>query len=102
MAFGLVYDDDEINKSIHGVPMQPGCARVSVDGPIQGKAKIPVPVVGEIETVEQAVGSYISWPRDLITFPNVQAPAVCILHIFCSPCCVSFLFVSYASYGNIG
>ncbi|XP_074347261.1 uncharacterized protein LOC141686103 [Apium graveolens] len=74
VAFGLLFDDDDMNKSIHGLSMQPGCARVSVDGPIQGQAKIPVPVVGEIETVEQAVGSYISWPRDLIIFPD--APAI--------------------------
>ncbi|XP_074377610.1 uncharacterized protein LOC141719127 [Apium graveolens] len=60
VAFGLLFDDDDMNKSIHGLSMQPGCARVSVDGPIQGQAKILVPVVGEIETVEQAVGSYKS------------------------------------------
>ncbi|XP_074335674.1 uncharacterized protein LOC141672885 [Apium graveolens] len=59
-----------MNKSVHGVPIQPGCARVSVDGPIQRQAKIPIPVVGEIETVDQAVGSLVSWPRDLIIFPN--------------------------------
>ncbi|KAL8125435.1 hypothetical protein AgCh_012939 [Apium graveolens] len=75
VAFGLLFDDDDMNKSIHGLSMQPGCARVSVDGPIQGQAKIPVPVVGEIETVEQAVGSYVSWPRDLIIFPDAPATA---------------------------
>ncbi|XP_074355808.1 uncharacterized protein LOC141695465 [Apium graveolens] len=75
VAFGLLFDDDDMNKSIHRLPMQPGCARVSVDGPIQGQAKIPVPVVGEIETVEQAIGSYVSWPRDLIIFPDAPATA---------------------------
>ncbi|XP_074336334.1 uncharacterized protein LOC141673483 [Apium graveolens] len=75
VAFGLLFDDDDMNKSIHGFPMQPGCARVSMDGPIQGQAKIPIPVVGEIETVEQAVGSYVSWPYDLIIFPDAPATA---------------------------
>ncbi|KAL8121084.1 hypothetical protein AgCh_018015 [Apium graveolens] len=70
VAFGLLFDDEDMNKSVHGVPIQPGCAHVSVDGPIQGQAKIPTPVVGEIETVDQAVGSHVSWPRDLIIFPN--------------------------------
>ncbi|XP_074352058.1 uncharacterized protein LOC141691219 [Apium graveolens] len=75
VAFGLLFDDDDMNKSIHGLPMQPGCARVSVDGQIEGQTKIPVPVVGEIEIVEQAVGSYVSWPRDLIIFPDAPATA---------------------------
>ncbi|KAL8120247.1 hypothetical protein AgCh_017410 [Apium graveolens] len=75
VAFGLLFDDDGMNKSIHGLPMHPGCARVSVDGPIQGQAKIPVPVVGEIKTVEQAVGSYVSWPHDLIIFPDAPGTA---------------------------
>ena len=70
VAFGLLFDDDNMNKSIHGVPIESRCVRVSMDGPIQGQAKIPKPVPGEIETVEQAVGSYVSWPRDLIIFPN--------------------------------
>lgn len=81
----MLFDDDDMNKSIHGVVMQPGCARVSVDGSIQGQAKIPIPVVGEIETVNQAVGSYVSWPRELIIFPDAPVTAVCILHICCSP-----------------
>ena len=55
VAFGLLFDD---------------CVRVSMDGPIQGQAKIPNPVLGEIETVEQTVGSYVLWPRDLIIFPD--------------------------------
>lgn len=72
VAFGLLFDDEDMNKSIHGVPMQAGCARVSVDGPIKGDALIPIPVVGEMETVNQAVGSHVSWPRDLIIVPNAR------------------------------
>ncbi|XP_074336394.1 uncharacterized protein LOC141673543 [Apium graveolens] len=56
VAFGLLFDDEDMNKSVHGVPIQPGCARVSVDGPIQGQAKIPIPVVGEIETKSKRKG----------------------------------------------
>ncbi|KAK1397374.1 hypothetical protein POM88_007237 [Heracleum sosnowskyi] len=80
----LLVDDDDcvpikpIRKQgsakifIHGVPMQPGFAHVSVDGPIKGDALIPVPVVGEIEIVDQAVGSHVSWSRDLII---INAPS---------------------------
>ncbi|KAL6582610.1 hypothetical protein OROMI_004688 [Orobanche minor] len=74
VAFGLVFDDEELNKFIHGVPLPPGCARVPMDGPIKGDALIPIPIAGEIETVDQAVGSYVSCPRELIIVQN--APPV--------------------------
>ena len=77
VAFGLLFDDEGMNKLVHGVPMQPGHARVSVDGPIKGDALIPIPVLGEIETVDQAVGSHVSWPRDLIIIPDAPPVAVC-------------------------
>lgn len=77
VAFGLLFDDEDMNKSIHGVPMQAGCSRVSVDGPINGDALIPIPVVGEMETVNQAVGSHVSWPRNLNIVPNAPPLAVC-------------------------
>lgn len=77
VAFGMVFDDSEMNALIHGVPLPPGCVRVSVDGDIQPNALVPVPVPGEIEKVYQAVGSQVAWPRDLIIFTNV-AVAVCI------------------------
>lgn len=78
VAFGLIFDEEDMNNSIHGMPLQPGCARVSVDGPIRGDALVPIPIPGEIETVEQAVGSHISWPRDLIIVQTTQTVGVCI------------------------
>lgn len=60
--------------TVHGLPLKPEHARVSVDGIIKGDALVPVPVAGEIETVQQAVGSLIAWPRDLIIYsiPTVE------------------------------
>lgn len=80
MAFGLLFDDEDMNETIHGKPIQPGCARVSVDGPIKGGALIPIPVAGEIETVDQAVGSHVSWPRDLIIITNAPQVTICSLN----------------------
>lgn len=71
VAFGMVLEDSHLNESIHGVPMPAGCVRVLVDGSIQEEALVPVPVPGEIETVRQAVGSHLAWPRDMIIFPTV-------------------------------
>ncbi|KAK1383971.1 hypothetical protein POM88_021706 [Heracleum sosnowskyi] len=73
----LLVDDDDCVPIKHIPPENKGprkswIARVSVDGPIKGDALIPIPVVGEIETVDQAVGSHVSWPRDLII---INAPS---------------------------
>ncbi|XP_074342737.1 uncharacterized protein LOC141680400 [Apium graveolens] len=72
VAFGTVFDDhEEMNVSVHGVPLKPGHVRVSVDGHIQPEASVPVPIPGEIEVVRQAVGSHVAWPRELIIYPTV-------------------------------
>lgn len=62
--------------TVHGVPLKPAHLRVSVDGLIQGDALVPVPIPGEIETVEQAVGSHVAWPRHLIIYTPTGPAAV--------------------------
>ena len=79
VAFGMIFEDEKMNESIHGVPMPKGCIRVSVDGAIQGDALIPVPIRGEIENVNQAIGSQVAWPLDLVIFPDVDV--VCISYL---------------------
>ncbi|XP_063940205.1 uncharacterized protein LOC135152587 [Daucus carota subsp. sativus] len=69
VAFGVVFDEEDgLSTSVHGVPLQPGFVRVSVDGSIQDDALVPVPVIGEIETVHQAIGSHLAWPKDMISY----------------------------------
>ncbi|XP_063944731.1 uncharacterized protein LOC135151101 [Daucus carota subsp. sativus] len=68
VAFGIVFDDPEMNATVHGVPVPPGCMRVSVDGIIEPNAMVPIPVPGEIEKVCEAVGSQLAWPEELIIF----------------------------------
>ena len=71
VAFGTVFDKGEnISRVVHGVPMPPGCLRVSVDGYIKPEALVPMPVIGEIEKVYEVVGSHLAWPEDLIIFPT--------------------------------
>lgn len=70
VAFGMVFTEGNL---VHGVPLQPGHVRVSVDGSIIEDALVPVPITGEIETVRQAVGSVLAWPEDLVIFtPNAE------------------------------
>lgn len=77
VAFGVVFDEEDgLSTSVHGVPLQPGFVRVSVDGSIQDDALVPVPVIGEIETVHQAIGSHLAWPKDMISYISSTGPEV--------------------------
>ncbi|WOH07651.1 hypothetical protein DCAR_0727084 [Daucus carota subsp. sativus] len=58
VAFGVVFDEEDGLRFV----------RVSVDGSIQDDALVPVPVIGEIETVHQAIGSHLAWPKDMISY----------------------------------
>nr|XP_017233097.1 PREDICTED: uncharacterized protein LOC108207150 [Daucus carota subsp. sativus] len=49
---------------LHGKPIGKDNARVSITHVIQGAAQIPFPIEDEITTVEQAVGTFIAWPRN--------------------------------------
>lgn len=66
VAFGMVFSEGDMSDDVHGVPLQRGYVRVSVDGSIQDGALVPVPIFGEIETVRQAVGSLLAWPEDMV------------------------------------
>lgn len=57
---------DTTTDVLHGKPLEKDNARVSITRVIQGSVKIPFPIQDEIVTVEQAVGTYIAWPKDLI------------------------------------
>ncbi|XP_074347013.1 uncharacterized protein LOC141685832 [Apium graveolens] len=64
-------------KILHGLPLAKENARVSITRVVSGSAAIPVPVGDEIKTVNEAVGTYIAWPRDLILESNTSvAPMV--------------------------
>ncbi|KAL8088632.1 hypothetical protein AgCh_038419 [Apium graveolens] len=68
VPFGMVFSEDGMSTLVHGVPLEPGYARVQVDGTIKKDALVSVPIAGEIETVRQAVGSLVAWPKNLIIF----------------------------------
>lgn len=59
-----------LEQTIHGVKLAEENARVSITQVIQGDAKIPFPIGDEIVTVQQAMGTFITWPRDLIVLGN--------------------------------
>ncbi|KAL8110818.1 hypothetical protein AgCh_026525 [Apium graveolens] len=57
-------------KTIHGVSLGEKNARVSITKVIQGDAKIPFPIGDEILTVQEAMGTFIAWPRNMIIAGN--------------------------------
>lgn len=56
---------DVESNVIHGKPLAKENARVSITRVVQGTAQIPFPINDEIMTVEQALGTYIAWPRNI-------------------------------------
>ena len=81
--------------------MECPCKRhTSVDGVIQEDALVPVPIAGEIETVRQAVGSYLAWPRDMISFTPTIAKVYEFKDIFhfpwiCTWTCLKELYLCF-------
>lgn len=76
VAFGVVFDDDNMCKKVHGLPLERGFVRVSVDGIIKPDALVPVPIAGEIETVRQAIGTHLAWPENMIIFTSTPSVEV--------------------------
>ncbi|PQQ04178.1 uncharacterized protein Pyn_14040 [Prunus yedoensis var. nudiflora] len=55
---------------VHNVPLGKGNIRVAVNYALQGDSPLPIPVKGVLETVEDAIGSQVAWPQDLIVFDD--------------------------------
>ncbi|WOG82001.1 hypothetical protein DCAR_0101160 [Daucus carota subsp. sativus] len=73
VAFGVIFKDGtRFSNKIHGVDMMPGCVWVSVDGCINPKALLPIPVPGEMETLIQAIGSHVAWPDEFIIYQDSE------------------------------
>ncbi|KAL6226022.1 hypothetical protein ACLB2K_004869 [Fragaria x ananassa] len=61
------------NQLLHGVPLGENNMRVSVIRAIEGDALVPIPVRDEIFTVDDAVGSCVAWPKDLVVTHGAKA-----------------------------
>ncbi|KAL6582595.1 hypothetical protein OROMI_004673 [Orobanche minor] len=74
VAFGVLFPfEDGLSNKINGRDMPHGCVQVSLDGLLPGVNQdvlLPVPVPGEMEAVNKAVGSHVAWPESLISFPD--------------------------------
>lgn len=64
VAYGSIID--LASKEVHGVPLGDANLRVAIDIAIDGQALLPIPVREELKTVDDAVGSHVAWPKDLV------------------------------------
>ncbi|XP_022136077.1 uncharacterized protein LOC111007859 isoform X2 [Momordica charantia] len=66
VAVGTIFDNNVQCPTVHGVPLGVDNVRVMVDIVIDEYATIPIPVRGEIETLNQTIGGFVAWPRRLV------------------------------------
>ena len=67
VAFGMVYLSVDKEK-VHGIDIPDDHKCVSVDGLIKPDALIPVLIRGEMVTIRDALGSFVAWLEELISY----------------------------------
>ncbi|KAJ9538970.1 hypothetical protein OSB04_031703 [Centaurea solstitialis] len=64
VARGRVYYSLE-TQTIHGVALKDDCYKVSIDESVKSASFLPIQA-GEHKTVEDAIHSFVAWPKDLV------------------------------------
>ena len=65
----MVYPSED-RQQVHGIDIPIGRRCVSIDGIIQADALFPVQIHGEMVTIRDALGSFLAWPEELISYPT--------------------------------
>jgi hypothetical protein len=93
VARGTAILSDQKGQTIHGVPLQDDCYRVSVDEVVKGAAFLPYEA-GDMRTVEDALGSFVAWPKNLIKIIDHQVRfLLCIPFWLCAFIILLYNFV---------
>ncbi|PIA35546.1 hypothetical protein AQUCO_03500122v1 [Aquilegia coerulea] len=66
VAHGMVFERVELNEKIHSVPLGENNIRVAIEYAISPNALLPVPVIGEMTMVKDAIGSCVAWPKEFV------------------------------------
>ncbi|KAE8649224.1 hypothetical protein Csa_014966 [Cucumis sativus] len=66
VAIGKMFESDVQCPTIHGIPLGADNIRVTVDVIMVEDVALPIPLKGEIETLNQAIGNFVAWPRKLV------------------------------------
>lgn len=70
VASGTIIEIDVPNQLVHGYPLGEGNVRVSINCAIKGDALLPIPVKGVLTSIDDAIGSQVAWPAELIILQN--------------------------------
>lgn len=62
----MVFEKIGPNEKIHNVELGEHNVRVSITKALYPNASLPVPVYGEMEIVEDAIGSLVAWPKEFV------------------------------------
>lgn len=66
VAVGKMFESDVQCPTIHGIPLGAENIRVTVDIAMVEDVALPIPLKGDIETLNQAIGNFVAWPRKLV------------------------------------
>ncbi|XP_042396480.1 uncharacterized protein LOC121986587 [Zingiber officinale] len=66
VAYGTVIEVNGVNHSLHDVPLPKNCMRVSIDEAMQKSTCLLVLIPNECETIGDAVGTHVAWPKHLL------------------------------------
>ena len=61
-----MYNTEDFGHILHTMPIEFDCVRVTTVDPLIENAPLPISH-GEMVTAGEAVGSFIAWPKRLIT-----------------------------------
>ncbi|KAL0559625.1 hypothetical protein IC582_004240 [Cucumis melo] len=66
VATGTVFERISTDQIVYGVRLEEGDVRVLIELACDSHSLLPIPVVGSIYSVHDAIGSHVPWPRYLI------------------------------------
>ncbi|KAF9595261.1 hypothetical protein IFM89_038264, partial [Coptis chinensis] len=74
VAKGIVYEELGLKTKLHNVPLGQYNSHVAVGKILEGKEQdlLPIPVGDKLKFVEDAIGSHVAWPRELVVKANQE------------------------------
>jgi hypothetical protein len=74
VAIGRAYMDCVPTDTVHGIPLGEGNVRVTISVPKLKRALLPIPT-HEATYIEEAVGSFVAWPKKLVVLQSCVSQA---------------------------
>ena len=72
MAAGTVFKRQWSNEVVYGVTLGVNDVQVLIEVVEDTNSTLPIPVVGSIYRVSDAIGSYVPWPNHLVVVEKAE------------------------------